>query len=67
MLSTNIAVGKTWQIGEQSIVKAALVGVAVVSITLPSIIDSFAIQPLTVRKKQKLKCHKKDGGERPWI
>jgi hypothetical protein len=58
MLSPNIAVGKTWQIGEQSIVKPAVAEAAVVSITSPSIIDSFAVQPLTVRKQQKLKCHK---------
>lgn len=67
MLSPNIAVGKTGQIGEQSIVKLAVAEAAVVSITSPSIIDSFSVQPLTVMKKQKVKCHKKDGGERPWI
>jgi hypothetical protein len=67
MLSPNIAAGKTGQIGEQSIVKPAVAGAAVVSITSPSITDSFSIQPITVRKKQKLKCHKKDGGERLWI
>ena len=46
MLSPNIAVGKTGQIGEQSIVKPAVAGAAVVSKTSSSVIDSFSIQPL---------------------
>jgi hypothetical protein len=59
MLSPNIAVGNTGYIGKKSRVKPAVARVAVDSITSPSIIDSFAILPLTVRKKQKPKCHKK--------